>query len=67
MGLRVGILLGFLAGAVAKTIVGKPGAPDEGVAGMIRAHFRQAISEGKEAAAEKEEEIRQDYERTTRQ
>jgi hypothetical protein len=65
--MRIGILLGFLGGAVAKTIAGKPGAPDRGPVGMIRAHVREAISAGKEAAADKEEEIRRDYEQKTRQ
>ena len=65
--MRIGILLGFLGGAVAKTIAGKPGAPDSGPAGKIRAHFRSAVEAGKEAAAEKEDEIRRDYERTVGQ
>ena len=62
--MRIGILLGFLGGAVAKTIVGKPGAADSGPAGKIRAHFRNAVEAGKEAAAEKEDEIRKDYDRS---
>lgn len=65
--MRIGILLGFLGGAVIKTIVGKPGASESGPAGKIRAHVRSAVEAGKEAAAEKEEEIRRDYDRTTRQ
>ena len=67
MGMRLGILLGFLGGAVARTIAGKPDATKSGPVAKVRTHVRRAIEAGKEAAADKEEEIRKDYERTVRQ
>jgi hypothetical protein len=80
---RFGFFLGFLIGAAVASVLGKErhGPPPEsveevaaeaertaeGVVEGVRRQVREAIAAGKEAAAEKEAQVRLEYEETTRQ
>jgi hypothetical protein len=63
LGLRIGILLGFLAGAIVKTL-DRPGSPASGAIGQVRAHVREAKRAGQAAAREKADEMQRDFERS---
>jgi hypothetical protein len=63
LGLRVGILLGFLAGAVVKSL-DRPGSVTHSAIERLQAHVQEAVQAGHEAARAKENEMRRDFERT---
>ena len=78
--LRAGFSLGFLGGALLSSQLSGEGLNRElidssveadaktrarGLLDKLRARFQEAVAAGKEAAQEKEQELRSDYERST--
>jgi hypothetical protein len=74
-GTRFGIVLGFLTGSAAASVLQgqapegdealtKPQAGVKGVLNNLRARVREAIEAGQEASIEREEELRRDFEAT---
>ena len=65
-GFLLGLLLGMLLGAVVAYVLSAPDESEAGATSGLRARFRLAAEEGREAAQEKEAELRSRYEELTR-
>jgi hypothetical protein len=64
--MKLGLLLGLIAGGVLAYILKESDADDPGPLGAVKRQFQEATLAGKEEAAEKEAELLAEYEAAKR-